>query len=109
MKPFELFTMIFYVLDAAWDKTHDRELGDFLSRANPFLFEDLTSADPEIYMEFCELVEKPIKLENSYTFAKRYIDSLQNKTISEVFAQLSEPAWLGILHEYLSHDHKGKE
>ena len=41
MNQFELFCMIFYVLDAAWDETKDPELGNFLSGANPFLFSDI--------------------------------------------------------------------
>ncbi len=38
MNQFELFTMIFYVLNAKWDETKDEILGDLLSNANPFLF-----------------------------------------------------------------------
>lgn len=46
MNKFELFCMIFYVLDAEWDESKDPILGEFLSSANPFLFEGLSSAVP---------------------------------------------------------------
>lgn len=43
--------MIFYVLDAEWDKNKNIILGEFLSSANPF-FDGLSSAVPEIYDKF---------------------------------------------------------
>lgn len=49
MNKFELFSMIFYVLDAEWDESKNPTLGEFLSSANPFLFDSLSSAVPEIY------------------------------------------------------------
>lgn len=35
MNKFELFCMIFYVLDAEWDESKNPTLGEFLSSANP--------------------------------------------------------------------------
>ena len=108
MNQFELFTMIFYVLDAEWDETQNEILGDFLSGANPFLFEDLCSADPEIYEQFCEIVTEPITIENSYIIASKYITSLNNNIISEAFKSLTEDEWMDSVKEYLSEEHKGK-
>ena len=39
MNRFELFTMIFYVLDYYWDQNQGEELGMFLSSMSPFTFE----------------------------------------------------------------------
>ena len=41
MKQFELFTMIFYVLDYYWDQNQEEELGNFLSDMSPFTFADI--------------------------------------------------------------------
>ena len=49
MNRFELFTMIFYVLDYYWDQNQGEELGMFLSGMSPFTFEDIGSADPAVY------------------------------------------------------------
>jgi len=52
MTHFELFCMIYYALEADWEESHNKEPGYFLSGANPFLFKDEGSADPEVYTEF---------------------------------------------------------
>ena len=52
MSKYELFCMIFYVLDAEWDETKNKHLGTFLSAANPFLFKGTGSAVPAIYEHF---------------------------------------------------------
>ena len=52
MNQFELFCMVYYVLDAEWDESKDAQLGDFLSRANPFLFEVLRISLDNISIQF---------------------------------------------------------
>jgi len=66
MNKFELYCMIYYVLDAEWDESKNAELGAFLSGANPFLFADIGSADPMVYAHFCENISGEITIENSY-------------------------------------------
>ena len=51
MNKFELFTMVFYALDAQWHKNKRSDLGNFLSSMNPFWWGDIGSADPAIYVE----------------------------------------------------------
>ena len=67
MNRFELFTMIFYVLDYYWDENQGEELGLFLSSMSPFTFEGTGSADPTVYDEFCEFM-KNMFLFNSILF-----------------------------------------
>ena len=71
MNKFELYCMIFFVLDAAWDENHNPTLGEFLSGANPFLFTDIGSADPRVYNHFCEVIPNEITVENSYGIASK--------------------------------------
>lgn len=106
MTRFELFCMIFYVLDSEWDETKNKHLGSFLSAANPFLFEDVGSADPAVYKEFCNAIDRSITIEDSYKQACSYIDSLHDPIISAAFKSLDQHEWSDCVREYLSTPHK---
>ena len=70
MNRFELFTMIFYVLDHYWDHNQGEELGMFLSDMSPFTFADIGSANPVVYDEFCDFIKVDrIEIENSFKLA----------------------------------------
>lgn len=49
---FSAFVAMYYILDAAYDETRDDEIGQRATEANPFLFKDIGSADPAVYIEF---------------------------------------------------------
>lgn len=107
MNKFELFCMIFYVLDAAWDDSKDAVVGEYLSGANPFLFTDIGSADPSVFTEFCKVINKNITLENSYELAQKYINGLGIENLIDAFYTISEKDWIESVRDYLSQDHKG--
>ena len=107
MNKFELFCMIFYVLDAEWDESKDPILGEFLSSANPFLFEGLSSAVPEIYENFCSNVTEPVTVEKSYNKALSYINSLCNDVVFKAFKSISKEEWNEAVLDCLSREHKG--
>ena len=109
MNRFELFCMIFYALDAIWDETQDEELGNYLSSANPFMFEDIGSAVPEVFDTFCSYVDSDVKLEDSHSVAKNYVKSLNNESVSKAFDQIDKDAWDEGVAEYMASDHKGME
>lgn len=106
MTQFELFCMIFYVLDAAYDQGRDEDLRIYLSNANPFLFEDIGSADPATYSEFCSVVPNSISRDESYSIASQYIKKLQIPSIVKAFSYVSEIEWLEGLNSYLDSPHK---
>ena len=106
MTQFELFCMIFYVLDAAYDQDKDEDLRNYLSNANPFLFEDIGSADPATYAEFCADVPNTISREKSYSIASQYIKKLQIPSLVKAFSTISETEWLEGLNSYLDSPHK---
>lgn len=108
MNQFELFCMIYYVLDAAWEETKESELGDYLSGANPFRFEDIGSADPAVFHRFCEIISEPITVENCYEKAKCYISSLNSGILSNAFFVVDEADWNAGVTDYLSAPHKGQ-
>lgn len=109
MNTFELFSMIFFALDADWDDTHDEELGQFLSSINPFLFKDITSAVPSYYSEFEQIIgDREITLDNSFDLAKEYIDAINIPSVVESFNALKRDQWNDACKDYLSTAHKGQ-
>lgn len=104
---FELFCMIYYVLDIAWDKSKNMKLERFLTGANPFLFKDLSSADPAVYGDFCEKIPNIIMIKNSYSVAKDYVESLNNTDVYLSFLAVDEEEWIKGIKKYLSKPHKG--
>lgn len=46
------FMMMYYILDAASDEMDSEVVQRWAMEANPFLFRDIGSADPAIYIEF---------------------------------------------------------
>lgn len=106
MNRFELYSMIFYVLDAAWDNSQNEELGMFLSAANPFLFADVNSADPAVYDDFCSKIPKEISVKDSYNIANDYVASLKKDELTAAFHTVSSDEWIKGIKEYLSTPHK---
>lgn len=106
MTCFELFCMIYYVLDAFYDQNKNDIVGQFLSDANPFLFEDSGSADPAVFEEFCSFVNEPIEPGESYSVANMYIEQLCNQDIANAFKSISKSEWDDGLNSYLSSPHK---
>ena len=107
MNKFDLFCLIFLSLDAQWDKNQDEILGDYLSSANPFLFEGIGSADPDCFDTFCKIIkENHIEAADSYNIAKKYIEQLNIPKITEAFMQTDKDKWNVSVNKYLSSPHK---
>ena len=106
MNTFEMFCLIFYALDAVWDTSKNEELGNYLSNANPFLFKDIGSANPEIYESFCKEMPDYIHIEDSYALAIHYIDTLNSAFISTEFQKIGNSKWEQCARAFLSSPHK---
>ena len=107
MNQFELFCMVFYVLDAVWDDTKDPVVREYLSDANPFLFADIGSAILSEFTHFCEVVTENITVANSYSLAQKYINNLHNENITKAFYSIDEEDWNESVTDFLSQEHKG--
>ena len=108
MNTFELFTLIYSVLDAEWEDSHNEMLGSFLSTMNPFLWEEETSADSCVYENFQKYIEDiDITLENSFDIAKAYISSLSNECIERSFDWIGKEEWEAGAKDYIRENHKG--
>ena len=94
MNRFELFTMIFYVLDYYWDQNQGEELGMFLSSMSPFTFEGIGSADPVIYDEFCDFIKvDKVEIEDSFEMACKYIEWINLPYVTIAFEWVTKEDW----------------
>ena len=107
MNAFELFCLIFYALDAVWNENENKELGNYLSDANPFLFKDIGSANPEIYESFRMMIPSHISLKDSFDLANAYVHTLGSDFISNAFQNIGKSKWEECAKIYLSSPHKG--
>ena len=78
-----------------------------MTSQNPFLFDSLSSAVPEIYDNFVSYITEPVTVENSYDKALNYVNSLHNDVITKAFKSISKEEWIESTLDYLAHDHKG--
>ncbi len=109
MNKFELFSLIYLALDADWDETHDEELGQYLSDANPFLFSENVSAVQDVFIKFGEFIgDRQISKENSFALATDYIKQLDIPAVTKSFSGLGKEQWDAGVDEYLSSPHKGQ-
>lgn len=108
MSRFELFCIIYLALDADWDDTHNQELGQFLSSANPFLFEGEGSAVGSVYKDYLKFLQgREITIDGSFDIACEYIKDLNIPAVTESFSLLTKEQWEEAVRDYLSSEHKG--
>ena len=88
---------MYYALDAAYDNSHNKALGKYLSDANPFRFKDEGSADPAVYSEFKSLIESENGSEHdvsfAYAFVRRYLAEEGPELISAFDSVADENSW----------------
>ena len=102
MNRFELFTMIFYVLDYYWDENQGQELSMFLSDMSPFTFADEGSADPAVYAEFCDFIKvDKVEIENSFELACKYIDWINQPYVTAAFKWVTKEEWNEKSRQYI--------
>ena len=107
MNKFELFCMIYLALDADWEETGNEELREFLSDMDPFLFKEITSADPATYASFEKHIsEENISLDKSFEIAKEYLRWVGVPSAIESFELLEEEQWVNATKHYLQEQHK---
>lgn len=111
MNEYELFTMIYFVLDAYFEKDiEDPFISTVLSDMNPFVWADKGSADPAMYSEYLEFLNgRAITLENSFDIAKEYVKTIDFADVTAAFEEMSENDWMNYCKKYLSEPHKGGE
>ena len=109
MSEFELFTLIYFALEAYYGKgTKDSVINSFLSDMCPFTFEDIGSADPVVYEDYLEFIDgKEITMENSLDIAREYVRTIDLVDVAPALAEMTEEKWVKGCREFLSQPHKG--
>ena len=112
MNKFELFTLIYFVLDAYYEdevKTNNN-LNIILADMNPFVWADCISADPAMYDEYCSFLgDREITLDNSLELAKEYVKTIDFVDVTEAFKDMTDNDWIPVCKEYLQSEHKGQD
>ena len=111
MNEFELFTMIYFVLDAYYENDiEDPFINTVLSDMNPFVWADIGSADPAMYSEYLDFLNgRVITLENSLDIAKDYVKTIDFADVTAAFGEMLENDWIDYCKKYLSEPHKGED
>ena len=111
-KKFELFTLIYFVLDAYYEdevKTNEN-LNIVLSDMNPFIWGDCISGDPAMYASYSKFIgNREITLDNSLEIAKEYVKTIDFADVTEAFDDMTDEDWLPVCQEYLASEHKGAD
>ena len=109
MNDFELYTLIFFVIDAYYADNPSDELASLLGLMSPFTFKEIDSADSSIFTNFKRYIDgRDITVANSYQLAKGYIEEIQ-KDLIPAFNSISKEEWKKGAEEYLSEPHKGMD
>ncbi len=111
MNDFELFTLIYYSLDAYYGREiEDTYINSVVSDMNPFVFDDIGSADPAVYDEYKGFIDgKEITLENSLGIAREYLRTIDYADVTPALEGMTEEKWIEGCEKYLSQPHKGED
>lgn len=100
MTTHELFTLMYFALDAKYEETKDDALGAYVGSLNPFLWEDGGSADPAYFIEFSQYMnDKKIGEDYAYEHIKIY---LSTNNYDKYFT-VSKEDWIKAAKEYLGY------
>lgn len=111
MNNFEFFSLIFFMLDACWDDNKDDNLGHFLSEMNPYLWDDIGSADPAVYEEFKNFMKnKTLGNDNGFSLAKDYLKTVTfYPNLDKYLDEYDQEGWNDAVQQLMSQPHKGEE
>ena len=111
MNTFELFSLIFLLLDSCWDDCKDAELGKFLSGMNPYAWTDESSADPAWYEEFKTFMkDKTIGSDNGFELAKTYLKTITiYPGLKKYLDEYDQDGWNDAMQQLMNQPHKGSK
>lgn len=90
------YIAMFRVLDCIYDEEPTEELRQYLSDANPYIWEDRDSADPAEYDQFLKFYKstkgnKILSVDEAYNFALKYLESYT--TLATDFTKVTKEEW----------------
>lgn len=102
---FELFMSLYVLINNIYDQTKNKDLVEYLSDANPFVWGEETSWDPAVYDNFSELYDKSGNLNDyGYEFVKLYLSQLDDyyKSTKTVVNNISKENYISEIKKILS-------
>ena len=104
MNSYRLFILMFNALDFIYDKKPNRELGNYLSGLNPFLFEGENSAIICEYEEFREKFHKMFSKNvddamQAFEFCLDFIKKSNVKQAIKAFDNFDKNQWISVFNE----------
>ena len=110
MNNFELFSLIFFMLNACWEENKDENLAHFLIEMNPYLLEAEMSADPAWYEEFKTFMkDKTLGNDNGFQLAKDYLKTIDfYKGMEKYLDEYDQEGWNDAMQQLMSQPHKGE-
>ncbi|MCR4567699.1 MAG: DUF1033 family protein [Pseudobutyrivibrio sp.] len=111
MNEFELFTLIYFVLDSYYDSDEcDDYINTVISDMGPFTFSDIGSADRSVFENFKKFIDgRKITIDNSFSLAKDYVKTITYADVTPAFEDMTEERWKEGCEEYLAQPHKGMD
>lgn len=110
MNGFELFTVMFFWIDHFYADSTDDRINNLISEMNPFRWQEICSADPALFDDFCHYVEgKTITIDNGFELAKGFIKTVDYVDVTEAFENSYYEKWLDGCRRYIAGEHKGGE
>ena len=111
MNEYELFTMIYFALDAFYGtKIEDVFIRTVISDMNPFIWPDIGSADPAMYSDYIHFLNgRTITIDNSLDIAKEYLETIDYADVTDALKDMTTEEWASYCRKYLAEPHKGGE
>ena len=110
MTVLELFTMMYFTLDAQYkNNEQNEEFANYLSSLDPFLWQDCSSGDPAYFSEFEEFMkDKNIGDDYGYSLALNFLQTNEySKGMDKYFLMTPVEKYVIGAKRYLSQPHKG--
>lgn len=90
------YIAMFRVLDCIYDEDPSEELRQYLSNANPYIWEDRNSADPAEYAQFLEFYKSKnagnlLTTDEAYDIALMYLKTFTK--LSTEFTKVTKKEW----------------
>ena len=102
----DLFNMIFLQLyDVFKEIKDDEELRLYISDINPFVWKDGSSADPAMYIEFCDYIQSINEDDYGYNDAINYLSTINDGKFIKYFKEISKEEWIDWSKEYLKENY----
>lgn len=104
MKIFEIYNLMYLVLEELNEDNKSEGVSNFLSEANPYIWEGENSGDPAVYLDFKkQFEEKGTYVDYGYDFIVDYLANIEYYDgLIESFSSLTKEEYIDTCNHILS-------